>query len=201
MEDDLQWKKNLQRKTTSIGRQPIVEDDLKISQQPLIGSYSDFKLQLIWTTISKSFKWRRPPIEDDLKILKVEYLNNLFLDHTQILNSSLNVQTIFCQSYKWRLPPMEEDIISQQPLIWSYSTFKIKLIWPNHILSILEMKTTSNGRRAQNIQSRISQQPLIGAYSNFKLKLIWPNHILSILEMKTTSNGRQSQNIQSRISQ
>ena len=134
-----------------------MEDELKISQQPLIGSYSDFKLQLIWTTISKSFKWRRPPIEDDLNLLKVEYLNNLFLDHTQILNLSLNVQTIFCQSYKWRLPPMEEDIISQQPLIWSYSTVKIKLIWPKHILSILEMKTTSNGKQSQNIQGRISQ--------------------------------------------
>ena len=27
--------------------------------------------------------------------------------------------------------------ISQQPLIGSYSNFKLKLIWPNHILSIL----------------------------------------------------------------
>ena len=28
-------------------------------------------------------------MEDDLKILKVEYLSNRFLDHTQILNKSL----------------------------------------------------------------------------------------------------------------
>ena len=35
----------------------------------------------------------------------------------------------------------------------------------------LKIKTTSNGRRPQNIKSGISQQPLIGSHSNFKLKL------------------------------
>jgi hypothetical protein len=34
----------------------------------------------------------RPPVEDDLKILKVEYLNNHLLDQTQILNLSLDDQ-------------------------------------------------------------------------------------------------------------
>ena len=34
----------------------------------------------------KSFKLKRPPIEDDLKILKVEYLSDHLLDHTQMLN-------------------------------------------------------------------------------------------------------------------
>ena len=34
-------------------------------------------------------------MEDDLKILKVEYLFNQLLDHTQILNLSLDNQTIF----------------------------------------------------------------------------------------------------------
>jgi hypothetical protein len=33
---------------------------------------------------------RRPPMEDNLKILEVEYLSNHLLDPTQILNSSLN---------------------------------------------------------------------------------------------------------------
>ena len=104
MEDDLQWK------TTYNGRWPQNIESW-ISQQPLIESYSDFKLQLIWPTIfCKSFKWRRPPIEDDLKILKVEYLSNLLLDHTQISNLSLYDQTIFCQFFKWRQPPMEEDL-------------------------------------------------------------------------------------------
>jgi hypothetical protein len=35
------------------------------------------------TIFQKSSKLRRPPIEDDLKILKVEYLSNLLLDHIQ----------------------------------------------------------------------------------------------------------------------
>ena len=36
-----------------------------------------------------------PTMEDDLKILKVEFLRNHLLDHTQILNLSLDDQTIF----------------------------------------------------------------------------------------------------------
>ena len=36
-------------------------------------------------------------MEDDLKILKVEYLGNHLLDHTQILNLSLYDLTIFCK--------------------------------------------------------------------------------------------------------
>ena len=35
---------------------------------------------------------------DDLKLLKVEYLRNLWLDHTQILNLSKDDQTIFQKS-------------------------------------------------------------------------------------------------------
>ena len=40
---------------------------------------------------------------------------------------------------------------------------------------MVEMKTTSNGRRPQNIKSKISQQPLNRPSSNFKLKLRGPN--------------------------
>ena len=46
------------------------------------------------TILCKSIKWRQPPMEDDLKILKVEYLSNLLLDHTQNKNLSLGDQTI-----------------------------------------------------------------------------------------------------------
>ena len=49
-------------------------------------------------------------MEDDLKLLKVEYLSNHLLDQTQILNLSLNDQTIFCNSVKLRRPPMEDNI-------------------------------------------------------------------------------------------
>ena len=49
-------------------------------------------------------------MEDDIKILKVEYLSNHLLDHTQILNLSLYDQTIFCKSFKERRPPMEDDL-------------------------------------------------------------------------------------------
>ena len=85
-------------------------------------------------------------MEDDPKIFKVEYLNNHLMDRTQVLNISLDDQIIFYKSLKWRRPPMEEDLksrISQQPLIGSFSNIKLKLIWPNHILQILKMKTNS----------------------------------------------------------
>jgi hypothetical protein len=64
-----------------------------------------------------------PSNEDDLKILKVEYLSNLLLDHTQILTFSLYDQTIFCQSFKLRRSQNIQSRISQQLLIGSYSNF------------------------------------------------------------------------------
>jgi hypothetical protein len=74
-------------------------------------------------------------MEDDLKILKVEYLSNHRSDLPQISNSDKGDQT----QIKFGLN--------------------------------FEMKTTSDGRRPQNIKSGIFQQPLIGSSSNFKLKL------------------------------
>ena len=87
-----------------------------------------------------TFNGRRPPMEDDIKILKVEYLSNHSSDLPQF--------------------------------------FEFKLRGPNQNGILLEIKTTSNGRRPQNIKSGISQQPLIGSYSNFQLKLLRPTHIL-----------------------
>ena len=49
-------------------------------------------------------------MEDNLKILKVEYLRNHFLDVTQILNLSVNDQTIFYKSSKWRRIPVEDSL-------------------------------------------------------------------------------------------
>jgi hypothetical protein len=50
-------------------------------------------------------------MEHYLKILKVEYLSNHVLDHTRMLNLSLNEQTIFYKSLKWRQTPMEDNLI------------------------------------------------------------------------------------------
>ena len=41
-------------------------------------------------------------MEEDLKILKVENLSKHLLDHTQMLNLSLDDQTIFYKYLKWR---------------------------------------------------------------------------------------------------
>ena len=74
-------------------------------------------------------------MEEDLKILKVEYLSNHLLNHTQVLNLYL---TILYKSRKWRGPQMEDDLkILQVEYLGSYSNFKIKQRWLNHILQIL----------------------------------------------------------------
>jgi hypothetical protein len=39
-------------------------------------------------------------MEDNLKLLKMEYLSNGLLDHSQILNVSLHDQTVFCKSFR-----------------------------------------------------------------------------------------------------
>ena len=49
-------------------------------------------------------------MEDDLKILKVEYLSNPFLDHNQILNLSLDYHTLFYKALKWIQPPREDNL-------------------------------------------------------------------------------------------
>ena len=52
-------------------------------------------------------KWWRPLVEDNLKILKVEYLSNRLLDHSPILN--LDQSKVF-KYFKWRQPPMEDNL-------------------------------------------------------------------------------------------
>ena len=49
-------------------------------------------------------------MEDDLKILKVEYLSNHSLDPPQILNLSSGDQKINKKILRWRLPPMEDNL-------------------------------------------------------------------------------------------
>ena len=97
-------------KTTSNGRRPT---NIKsgISQQPRIRSYSNFKLQLKWPNyVVQILLMKTTSNEDDLKILKVEYLNHRLLDNAQMFNLSLYDKTIYCKSFKWRRPPMEDDL-------------------------------------------------------------------------------------------
>ena len=72
-------------KTTSNGRGPPIYD-----KNHLLDHTQILNLSLYDQTIfCKSSKWRKPPMEDNLKIYKVEYLSNRLLDHAQILNLDL----------------------------------------------------------------------------------------------------------------
>ncbi len=83
----------LERKTTINERRPQ-NSKSSISQQPLIGFSSNFKLKLGGQNQNQlSLKQRRPPMEDDLRILKVAYLSNHWSDLPQMLNLSLGDQT------------------------------------------------------------------------------------------------------------
>jgi hypothetical protein len=61
-------------------------------------------------------------MEDNLKILKVDYLNNRFLDHTQILNLDLDDQGKVFKYFQsnWRRPQNIKSVIAQQPLYGSW---------------------------------------------------------------------------------
>ena len=49
-------------------------------------------------------------MEDNPKILKVEYLSNSLWDHTQILNLDWVDQSKVFKYFKWSRPPMEDDL-------------------------------------------------------------------------------------------
>jgi hypothetical protein len=77
-----------------------MEDELKIIKvkylsNRLLDPTQILNLCLDDQTISyKSFKWRQPPMEDNLNIFKVKHLR----DSTQILNLCLDDQTILYKS-------------------------------------------------------------------------------------------------------
>ena len=56
-------------------------------------------------------------------------------------------------------------------LIRTYSNFKLRLRQPKQSVQILQMKTTSHGRRPQNIKSETSQQPLMDPTQILNLRL------------------------------
>jgi hypothetical protein len=101
-EEGLQWK------TTSSGRWPQ-NMKIRISQQPLVGSYSNLKLKLLGSNQSEqtyqmktTSSGRRPLTEDDLIIWKVEYISNHWSDLTQIWNLNYWDQTTVHKGIKWR---------------------------------------------------------------------------------------------------
>ena len=64
---------------------------------------------------------RRPSMEENLKILRVEYLSNPLSDHAQFLNLRLCDQNNVYKCMKRRPPPMEDD------LNWKTTTARILL--------------------------------------------------------------------------
>ena len=78
-----------------------------LSQQPLIGSYSNFKLRLRRPKQSvQIFQWRQSPIEHIKSGISQQPLIGLYSN----LNLSLDDQTILYKFTIWRRPPMEDKL-------------------------------------------------------------------------------------------
>ena len=60
--------------------------------------------------VFKYFEWRRPPIQNNIKILKWNNSATAYLIILKFYALSLDDQTIFFKSSKWRRPTMEDDL-------------------------------------------------------------------------------------------
>ena len=67
-------------------------------------------LNLSQTKIKYCLKWRQPPIEDNLQILKIEYLSNHWSDLPQFVYIRLGDQTKIKNCLTWRLTPMKDNL-------------------------------------------------------------------------------------------
>ena len=82
------------------------------------------------------------------------------LTHTKQFTHTLWLSTVSClvRNIKCR--------ITQQPLVRSYTNFKLKLCVPKLGVQKFKMKKTYSGKQPQNMKSGISQQ-LVISYPNF----------------------------------
>ena len=107
--------------------------------------------------------------------------NHNFTNKNDWVELALFLFISFCLILPAAHPPVRhmdsQSLISQQPLIGSYSTFKLKAMGPTQNIKLLWLKTTYYGRQPQNIKSWISQLPLVGSSSYFKLKTNEPTKI------------------------
>ena len=103
-------------------------------------------------------------MEDDLKILKLEYLSNHLLDLTNILNWSLYEHSIFSQSFKWRRPPMEDNIKILKGEYLSNPLLDPTQISNSRLYDQTIMYKSFKWRQPQNIKSVISKQSLYGSW-------------------------------------
>jgi hypothetical protein len=147
-------------KMTSIGRRP---QNIKsgMSQKPLIGSYSNFKLKLRWPNyIFKILKMkatsngRRPQnIKSRISQKPIIGLYSNFK-----LKLIWPYQMLYILKMKMtsngRQPPMKDDLQYK-----TTSNGRGPPMEDNH-----QWKMTSNGRRPQNIKIVISQQPMYGLW-------------------------------------
>ena len=123
-------------------------------------------------------------MEEDLKIINVDCLSNLWGSLYKIPNFNLSDQT-----EAWN----KDNLKRKTTLNWNSSS--TKPIWSAQRVRI---KIPSNGRWRHQIKNVISQQPLVGSFPNFIVKLRETICSVQRLEMNTISYKRRHQNIEIR---
>ena len=120
------------------------------------------------------------PMEHNLKILKVDYLSNHLMDPTQILNLSLDYQTILYKSFKWRRPPMKDDLN------------KLKVEYPNNqLLDHTQMLSLSSDEQTLFFKSSKWRRPPME--NNLKILKVYHcmDHELWVLRGKLEENSEE----------
>ena len=117
-------------------RRPASEDDLKntkcqVSQHPLVGSYSKFKLKLTQPKITNvanedlhrktTSKYKMSSISTATGRILHSFKHKLSGPNQSVQRSHINTTCI------GRWPENIKCQISLQPLVWFYSNFKLKL--------------------------------------------------------------------------
>ena len=155
----------IEMKTTSNGRRP---KNIKswISQQSLIKSFSNFKLKLRGLNQNrKCLKWRQPPKESDLKILKVKYISNPWPNLPQILNLSS------VDKNKINMLEMKTTSNGRRPQILSIEYLSTHLSDLPQILNLSSGNQPKNKKRLEMKTSSIGRWP----WNKIFKKIIQPN--------------------------
>ena len=164
-------------KTSSIGRC----DSLQIwgrSDQWFL-RYSTCYTLRFWDQpkIRNRLQWRRPSLEDDLKVLQVEYIRNHWSDHPQIWNLSLGNVTKIKDCLQWRQLLMED-------------VRKILRFWYlyNHLLDFPQLLNLSLGDQTKRKNCCKWRWPQIVQLEY--LRNHWPIHSLKLKLKESNKNWK-----------
>ena len=119
-------------------------------------------------------------MEDNLKILKVEYLSNRLLDHTRFLNLDLGDQSKVYIYFKWRLPHMDDDL----------KILKVEYL-SNYCMDCDLWEGGNRGKPRGNLECGSAQPGLLTLFSKTLMTMIY-NHLIVFFWGKILTSKRSN---------